>query len=113
MDASPYGLGAILVQYVAESKPRIISCASKALTPAERKYPQTQKEALAMVWGVERFSVYLLNIAFTIRTDAESNEFIFGGSHRIGKRAVSRAEAWALRLQPYNFKVCKAFYHIN
>lgn len=113
VDASPYGLGAILVQYVAESKPRIISCASKALTPAEKKYPQTQKEALAMVWGVERFSVYLLNIAFTIRTDAESNEFIFGGSHRIGKRAVSRAEAWALRLQPYNFKVCKAFYHIN
>lgn len=105
VDASPHGLGAVLVQYDAKSKPRIISCASKALTVAEKKYPQTQKEALAMVWAVERFSVYLLNISFTIRTDAESNEFIFGGSHRIGKRAVSRAEAWALRLQPYNFKV--------
>lgn len=105
VDASPYGLGAVLVQYDAESKPRIISCASKALTSAEKKYPHTQKEALAMVWGVERFSVYLLNIQFTIRTDAQSNEFIFGGLHRIGKRAVSRAEAWALRLQPYHFKV--------
>ncbi|XP_062714940.1 uncharacterized protein K02A2.6-like [Aedes albopictus] len=38
--------------------------------------------------------------------DAESNEFIFGGLHRIGKRAVTRAESWALRLQPYNFEVC-------
>lgn len=106
VDASPYGLGAVLIQYDKDSKPRIIACASKALTVAERKYPQTQKEALAMVWGVERFSMYLLSIEFTIRTDAESNEFIFGGLHRIGKRAVSRAEAWALRLQPYNFKVC-------
>lgn len=107
VDASPYGLGAVLVQYDADSKPRIISCASKALPLAEKKYPQTQKESLAMVWGVERFAVYLLNINFTIRTDAESNEFIFGGAPRIGKRAISRAEAWALRLQPYNFKVAR------
>lgn len=113
VDASPYGLGAILVQYDADSRSRIISCASKALTLAEKKYPQTQKEALAMVWAVERFSMYLLNITFTIRTDAESNEFIFGGSHRIGKRAVSRAEAWALRLQPYNFKVVRVSGEMN
>ncbi|XP_062557569.1 uncharacterized protein LOC134222440 [Armigeres subalbatus] len=72
-----------------------------------KRLDEHNKVALAMVWGVERFSVYLLSIDFTIRTDAESNEFIFGGLHRIGKRAVSRAEAWALRLQPYNFKVAR------
>lgn len=105
VDASPFGLGAVLVQFDSESKPRVIACASKALSATEQKYPQTQKEALAMVWGVERFSVYLTSIFFTIRTDAESNEFIFGGLHRIGKRAVTRAESWALRLQPYNFCV--------
>lgn len=58
-----------------------------------------------MVWGVERFSMYLLGKFFTIRTDAVSNEFIFNSRHRIGKRAVSRAESWALRLQPYTFEV--------
>lgn len=108
VDASPYGLGAVLVQYNSELTPRVIACASKALSSAEQKYPQTQKEALAMVWGVERFSMYLMSKCFVIRSDAESNEFIFNGLHRIschGKRAVSRAEAWALRLQPYNFKV--------
>lgn len=107
VDASPYGLGAVLVQYNSELNPRVIACASKALSIAEKKYPQTQKEALAMVWGVERFSMYLMSKRFVIRSDAESNEFIFNGLHRIGKRAVSRAEAWALRLQPYNFKVEK------
>lgn len=105
VDASPYGLGAVLVQFDKEDKPRVIACASKALSATEMKYPQTQKEALAMVWGVEKFSTYLISIQFTIRSDAESNEYIFGGLHRIGKRAISRAEAWALRLQPYNFQV--------
>ncbi|XP_058445471.1 uncharacterized protein K02A2.6-like [Malaya genurostris] len=105
VDASPFGLGAVLVQFDLNSKPRVIACAFKALSVTEMKYPQTQKEALSRVWGVEKFSAYLMSIPFTIRSDAESNEFIFGGMHRIGKRAVSRAEAWALRLQPYNFKV--------
>lgn len=105
VDASPHGLGAVLVQFDANANPRVIACASKALSATEMKYPHTQKEALAMVWGVEKFSTYLMSIEFTIRSDAESNEFIFGGMHRIGKRAVSRAEAWALRLQPYNFTV--------
>lgn len=105
VDASPYGLGAVLVQFDAKSVPRVIGCASKTLSETEQRYPQTQREALAMVWGIERFSMYLLSLNFTVRTDAESNEYIFGGLHRIGKRAVSRAEAWALRLQPYRFDV--------
>ncbi|XP_058820826.1 uncharacterized protein LOC131683016 [Topomyia yanbarensis] len=94
-----------MMQFNNDSESRTIGCASKTLSPTEQKYPQTQREALAMVWRVERFSMYLMGVNFTIRTDAESNEFIFGGLHRLGKRAVSRAEAWALRLQPYQFDV--------
>lgn len=60
VNASPYGLGAVLVQFDENSKPRVVACASKALTVTEQKYPQTQKEALAMVWGVERLSIYCI-----------------------------------------------------
>lgn len=105
VDASPTGLGAVLVQYDSANTPRIIACASKVLTQSEQRYPQTQKEALAVVWGVERFSFYLLGTTFVIRTDAEANQYIFNPSHRLGKRAVSRAEGWALRLQPYDFTI--------
>ncbi|XP_055523012.1 uncharacterized protein K02A2.6-like [Wyeomyia smithii] len=105
VDASATGLGAILVQFNAQEIPRIIACASKALTASEQRYPQTHREALAVVWGVERFTFYLMSRFFTIGTDAAANEFIFGSGHHIGKRAVSRAEAWALRLQPYDFVV--------
>lgn len=105
VDASPSGLGAVVVQYNSDAIPRIVACASKVLTAPEKRYPQTQKEALAVVWAVERFSYYLLGRFFVIRTDSEANEFIFNSQHRLGKRAVSRAESWALRLQPYNFKI--------
>lgn len=105
VDASPIGLGAVLVQHNKEGIPRIISCASKALTETERRYPQTQKEALAIVWGVERFAFYLTAKTFVVRTDSEANEFIFGDGLKTNKRSVSRAEAWALRLQAYDFSV--------
>lgn len=105
VDASPTGLGAILVQFNDQSVPRVIACASKSLTPTEQRYPQTHKEALAVVWGVERFTTYLLSKSFIVRTDSEANEFIYNGKYRLGRRAVSRAESWALRLQQYDFRI--------
>lgn len=105
VDASPIGLGAVLVQFNSQSIPRVIACASKSLTVTEQRYPQTHKEALAVVWGVERFATYLLNKSFIVRTDSEANEFIYNGKFRLGRRAVSRAESWALRLQQYDFRI--------
>lgn len=113
VDASPIGIGAVLVQFSSVGNPRIIACASKALTLAEQRYPQTQREALAIVWGVERFMYYLTSKSFTIRTDSEANEFIFGGEHRTSRRAITRAEAWALRLLPYSFQVERIPGHLN
>lgn len=43
VDASPVGLGAILVQRNTSGLPRIIACASKALSQTEKRYPQTVK----------------------------------------------------------------------
>lgn len=68
-------------------------------------YPQTQREALAVVWAVEKFYPYLFGIHFTIFTDHKTLEYIFGGKHQQGKRACSRAEGWALRLEPYDYCV--------
>lgn len=85
VDASAIGLGAVLVQFNDDNIPRIIACASKALTATVQRYPQTHREALGVVWGVERFAYYLSSRSFIIWTDAEANQFIFGGKHRFGK----------------------------
>ena len=60
VDASPVGLVAILSQIQEDGTIRNISYASRTLTPTERRYPQTEKEALAVVWGCERFHLYLV-----------------------------------------------------
>lgn len=57
-DASPVGLGALLVQIDANG-PRIIAYGNRTLTDCERRYSQTEKEALALVWGVEHFNIFL------------------------------------------------------
>lgn len=56
-DASPYALGAVLVQIDTDGKARIVSFASKVLTKTEAIHAQVQKEALGIVWDVERFFI--------------------------------------------------------
>lgn len=105
VDASPVGLGAVLVQYNYADRPRIIACVSKSLTSAEKRYPQVHKEALALVWGIDRLKFFLRGISFTVLTDAAANEYIFGSDYRMGKRAIQRAESWSLKVLPYSFTV--------
>ncbi|GFO36119.1 Zinc finger protein [Plakobranchus ocellatus] len=58
-DASDRGLGAALMQ---ENEGTLfpVAYASKRLTDRERKYSVTEREALAIVWGVKKFSLLSL-----------------------------------------------------
>lgn len=104
-DASPSALGAVLAQEKEGESPRIICFASKLLTPTEKAYPQVQREALGIVWGIERHYYYLLGRQFTVRTDAHGLSFIFDRERTTCKRALNRAEGWALRLNVYDYKI--------
>ncbi|GFO41266.1 Zinc finger protein [Plakobranchus ocellatus] len=57
-DASDRGLGAALMQEN-EGTLFLVAYASKNLTDRERKYSVTERDALAIVWGVKKFSLYL------------------------------------------------------
>ena len=104
-DASPYAVGAVLTQEDKNGVKRTISFASRVLTKTENAYPHFQKEALAIIWAVERFHYYLLGREFTIRTDAKGISFIYDRENRSNKRVMNRAEGWALRLSAYNCKI--------
>ena len=55
-DASPVGLGAVLVQE--EDREHCAVCyASRSLSDTERRYSQTEKEALTLVWSCETFNL--------------------------------------------------------
>lgn len=104
-DASPCALGAVLVQQNEDGIYRIISFASKSLTSTEKKYAQNQREALSAVWAVEHFSYFLLGRRFILRTDAQGMAFILRRSREESKRALTRADGWALRLSPYDYDI--------
>lgn len=99
-DASPVGLGAVLIQFN-NYGPRIISYASRSLSSTEQKYAQTEKEALALVWGVERFHFYIYGKEFELVTDHKPLETIFAPK----SKPCCRIERWVLRLQSYMFTV--------
>ena len=99
-DASPVGLGAVLVQQQGEEL-RVISYASRSLSDTERRYSQTEKEALAIVWSCERFHAYLYGAEFELITDHKPLECIFTPK----SKPCARIERWLLRMQPYRFTV--------
>ena len=63
-DSSKHGIGAVLLQ---EGRP--IEYASRALTPSERNWAQIEKEALAVLYGLERFDKYVYGRAVTVQND--------------------------------------------
>ena len=67
-DASTAGLGAILAQ-VQEGKESIICCASRSLKQAEKAYPATRLECLAIVWAIAKFCPYLMLMSFEVYTN--------------------------------------------
>lgn len=99
-DASPVGLGAVLVQdQQGEMVP--VCYVSRSLTDCERRYSQTEREALALVWACERLHPYVYGRKFDLITDHKPLEIIY--SQR--SKPCARIERWVLRLQPYDFRV--------
>ena len=100
VDASPVGLGAMLVQEQAGEK-HVVCYARRSLSQVERRYSQREREALGIVWACERFHQYLYGIHFEIVTDHKPLLYIYS----VKSKPSARIERWVLRLQPYDFTV--------
>ena len=60
VDAHQSGLSAVLAQGDSPATAKMVSCASRATTPVERRYHQLDLEALAVDFGLRRFRHYLV-----------------------------------------------------
>lgn len=98
VDASATALGAVLGQCWDEGV-RPVTFACHLLTDAERKLG-AYEEALAYLFGVERFATYLESKEFDLYMDNRALSWIFNHPQKFGKLG-----RWVYRLLKFRFKI--------
>ena len=105
VDVSPFGLSAVLTQKSSSTATdgKVIAYASRALSSVECKYSQTEREALAVVWGCECMHLFLYEAdEFDIYTDHKALEVIYNNP---SSKPPAHIERWQLRFQNNSFRV--------
>ena len=94
-EASGLGLGAVLMQ-----DERHIAFYSKKLSTIARTKSVYERELMAIVFAIKKWSPYILGKHFVVRTDQRSLRFL------LEQRVVeAEYQKWLIKLMPYNFRI--------
>ncbi|GFV85079.1 transposon Tf2-9 polyprotein [Trichonephila clavipes] len=70
------------------------------MIPAERNYSTTEREALAVVWALEKFRGYVENQQIFLASDHQPLKWLLSINSPSGRLA-----RWALKIQSFNLKI--------
>lgn len=104
-DAGPNGIGAVLSRVFNDGSERPIAFSSRTLSKSERNYSQIHKEALALVFGVQKFHQYVYLRKFVLKTDHKPLLAILSPGKGIPQMTSSRFQRFALKLVAYDFEL--------
>ena len=98
-DALDYAVGAVLGQRL-DKKLTAICYANKTLIETQINYMTTVKEALAVVYALEKFRAYILGSKIIIYTDPAALKYLLSK-----KEAKPRLIRWVLLLQEFDLEI--------
>ncbi len=98
-DASQNGVAAVLYQEI-DKKRQYIAVLAKALAPAQRNYPATKRELLAIVWALTRLREHLYGHRTIIYTDHKALEYLL-----TQKQANYMVANWSDILLDFNIEI--------
>ena len=101
VDASPVGLGAILSQTQPDGESKVVAYASRSLNPVERRYSQTEREALACAWSLQHYHYYIADRDVEIVTDHKPLTSMLSNK----STPPPRIQRWLMRMQAYRYTV--------
>uniref|UniRef100_A0A914R2Q9 RNA-directed DNA polymerase n=1 Tax=Panagrolaimus davidi TaxID=227884 RepID=A0A914R2Q9_9BILA len=104
-DASQNGMGGVISHAYPDGQEKPIQFFSRALNVTQRKYSQTDKEALALVTAIKLFHRYLEGRRFTLLTDHKALLSLFGDKKNLPILAANRLHRWSIFLAAYNFDI--------
>ena len=93
-------IGAVLSQKDKKNFDHPIYYSSRQLVAAERNYTTTEREALGMIYWVQKFRHYLLGYPFVFHVDHDALKYMINKPQLSGRIA-----RWVLLLQEFTFTI--------
>lgn len=102
VDASQVGAGAVLLQRDKNGVDRPVCYFSRKFNRHQSNYSTIEKEALALIWALQNFDVYVGGGLHPVVVYSDHNPLTF--LHSL-QNANQRLMRWALFLQPYRLSI--------